>query len=809
MSETILPNTSTLENNTVISFNLETKNNIRYVGICIYNIESNEFSLCEYIENEHFTVLESILIQCRPTSFLFLSSNDLIDDKRIKMILNLCEIKLEELSKDYFQSASIENDLNKLLKENNIKNYISFLDLLIACKSMCSIIKYLSLLNDDSAINKCTLKNYNINEYVKLDKAAIIALNIFSNISRDKKNTNTMTLYDLLNKCKTKIGERKLLQWVMHPIRDVKKINDRLDIVEILKEDSVTRSMIQSDYLRKVCDLQYIIKKFKLFTNKKDDDDKRIVKNKNCCTIQDLVKLYDCIIVSKKIYYCLNDYKGRHRKTLDNNFLNPLKNIIISFDSFLKLIELTIDLEEVENNNYLISRKFDENLEKLANEKDHIYNLIKEHKIEVESDINFLKGNKKNSTKEDIKLVECNTNVFLFRAVKKDINYIQQRKKVYFQVRMNKSEILFHTNKLKDLCRKYENILYDYNIAQKELANKAIQVACSYWEQVVKLSEIISEIDVLCSFAFVSSSSISSYVRPIVEEGGKILQMKNSRHPLLESNFLLMNNFIPNDVYMNKDDKRLNIITGPNMGGKSTYIRQIALICLMAQLGCFVPCSYAKLPIFSQIMCRVGSSDIQLKGISTFFSEMIEISAIIKNADENTLVIIDELGRGTSTYEGFGISWSIANYILNHIKCFCLFATHFHEMSNLEEESSGAINNHVAAKIDNEKKKISFLYEIKQGYADKSYGVHVAQIAKLPKNVIDKAFEKSKELESVENRHYFKTKLKLKNKENDHINTYNQYFLHLKNIFRAHDEKQFISNVKENYSTLKEILNKI
>ncbi|CRG98401.1 DNA mismatch repair protein MSH2, putative [Plasmodium relictum] len=809
MSENILPNTSILDCNTVISFNLEIKSNIRYVGICIYNLDTNEFSLCEYIENEHFTTLESILIQCRPSCFLFLSSNDSIDDKRIKMILNLCEIKLEELSKNDFQSESIENDLNKLLKENNIKNYISFLNLSIACKSLCSIIKYLSLLNDDSAISKCTLKNYNINEYVKLDKAAIISLNLFQDKSEEKKkNANSITLYSFLNKCKTKIGERKLLQWITHPIRDLKKINERLDMVEILKEDSVTRSIIQSDYLRKVCDLQHIIKKFKLVTNTINDK-KKISRNKNWCTIEDLVKLYDCIIVSKKIYYCLSDYQGRYRKTLENNFLNPLKNIIISFDSFLKLVELTVDFEEIENNNYIISRKFDEHLEKLANEKDHVYNLIKEHKIEVEEDINFLKGTKKIGTKEDIKLVECNTNVFLFRAVKKDINYIQQRKKVYFQVRMNKSEILFHTNKLKDLCKKYENILYDYNIAQQELADKAIQVACSYWEQVIKLSEIISEIDVLCSFALASTSSISSYVRPILEENGRILQMKDSRHPLLESNFLLMNNFIPNDVYMNKDDKRLNIITGPNMGGKSTYIRQIALICLMAQLGSFVPCSYAKLPIFSQIMCRVGSSDIQLKGISTFFSEMIEISAIIKNADEKTLVIIDELGRGTSTYEGFGISWSIANYILNKIKCFCLFATHFHEMSNLEEECPSVINNHVAAKIDKERKKISFLYEIKKGYADKSYGVHVAQIAKLPKNVIDKAFEKSKELESVENRHYFKTKLKLKNLENDQINTCNQYQMHLKNIFNVNEEKEFISNVKESYSALKEILNEI
>ncbi|SCO64924.1 DNA mismatch repair protein MSH2, putative [Plasmodium vivax] len=850
---------------TVMSFNMETKNNIKYAGICIYNMNTNEFSLCEYIENEHFTILESLLIQCRPTCFLYLSSNDKLDDKRVKLILSLCEIKHRELGKsDFYNSCSMENDLNKLLKPTeDVKNCISFFKMQLACRSFTSIVKHLNLLNDYSATNKCLLTNYNINRYLKLDMAATIALNVHAeHMLVEKKASGSrggnLTLFTFLNKCKTKIGERKLLQWVMHPIRDEAKINERLDMVSILKEDGVMRSMIQSDYLRKVSDLDVIIKKLKIVNSAMGELEgegaarrmeggkmeggkmeggkmeggkieggktgaKKAGGGKNTCSIEDLVKMYDTVVVSKRIYYCLNDYEGKHRNTLERNFLTPLKEVLICLDSFVKLIELTVDFDELCNNNFLISRKFDEQLEKLASEKDETLGMIKEHRQEVEDDINHLKGvSKKNNAKEDIKLVDCNVNTFLFRAVKKDMSSIQQRKKTYFQVRMNKSEILFTTNKLKELCKRYEYILQDYNLSQEQLANKAIQVASSYWEPTTKLAKLIAQIDVLCAFAFVSASSLSVYVRPIVETNGQVLHLIESRHPLVESNFLLMNNFIPNDVHMNKTDKRLNIITGPNMGGKSTYIRQIALICLMAQIGCFVPCTYAKMPIFSQIMCRVGSSDIQLKGISTFFSEMIEISAIIKNADENTLVIIDELGRGTSTYEGFGISWAVAQYILNKIKCFCLFATHFHEMSNLEDEYQGATNNHVGAKIDPEKKKISFLYEIKKGYADKSYGVHVAQIAKLPQKVIDKAFEKSKELESVENRHYFRTKLaggKLHGEElpgatlpgtnpDDVHKTDVQSKTHdlLRGIFSATDEESFISHVGQNTEALREAL---
>ncbi|VEV56717.1 DNA mismatch repair protein MSH2, putative [Plasmodium vinckei vinckei] len=842
------------DNKLLVSLISELRNSIRYVGICIYSTTTNEFSLSEYIENDHFTTLESILIQTNPDSLIYLPCNNILDNKRIQLICNLCEIKLCELNKDIFQTMSIETDLEKLIKVNdNVKNYVSFLNLTLGSKALSSIIKYLNLLNEDSAINKCTLKWYNISKYVKLDKAAICSLNINTYISKEQKNNaggsnqilsqrnggNTMTLYKFLNRCKTKIGERKLLKWIMHPIRDEKKINQRLDMVEIMNDDQALRSMIQADYLRKVCDLDLIIKKLKIANN--------IVKNGNMsdnygathnrpyrnsnnkCTIEDLVKLYDTVVASKNIYYALNEYKNdthkqNTKKTLEENFIIPLESIIISLTSFLKLIELTVDFDQVIKNQFLISPNFDDNLMALSKEKEEIYKQILHHRAEVEEDINYLKRgdskskNTKNYSsnnsgmKEDVKLIDCNTNVFLFRSVKKDIVFIQQRKKTYNQVRVNKNEILFNTNKLRELCKQYQYALHSYNISQEQLANKAIEVASSYWEPFNKLSKIISQIDIFCSFAYVISQCISTYVRPIVEQNGKILEIRNSRHPLVEANYLQTQNFIPNDIYMDKENNRLNIITGPNMGGKSTYIRQIAIISLMAHIGCFVPSTYAKIPIFSQIMCRIGSSDIQLKGISTFFSEMIEVSAIIKNADSDTLVIIDELGRGTSTYEGFGISWSVANYLLNNIKCLCLFATHFHEISNLEDEYAAVSNNHVSAKIDDVKKKISFLYEIKKGFADKSYGVHVAQIAKLPQKVIDKSFEKSKELESIENKHYFKNKLKSNNDNNsieyDQAKTeiHNKSEACLKEIFKANNEQEFISLFKKNKGLLVELL---
>eukprot|EP01068_Selenidium_serpulae_P019604 Selendium_serpulae@DN6929_c0_g1_i1.p1 len=229
-----------------------------------------------------------------------------------------------------------------------------------------------------------------------------------------------------------------------------------------------------------------------------------------------------------------------------------------------------------------------------------------------------------------------------------------------------------------------------------------------------------------------------------------------------------------------------HVITGPNMGGKSTYIRQVALCVLMAQMGCFVPCDEATIPVVSHIMCRIGASDVQLKGISTFFAEMNEASAILASASPSALVIVDELGRGTSTYEGFGLAWAIARHLAVSTKCLSLFATHFHEMGALETEIPGVVNLHVASafksptstlsqsglsqsvegKKDDEpstaivesqsadrNRGLAFLYTVRPGVANQSYGVHVAELAGIPQRVLVRAREKTAELEIVERSH--------------------------------------------------------
>ena len=259
-----------------------------------------------------------------------------------------------------------------------------------------------------------------------------------------------------------------------------------------------------------------------------------------------------------------------------------------------------------------------------------------------------------------------------------------------------------------------------------------------------RTGEALATLDVLCSFAEVSTRQ--NYVRPRIKNDD-LIQIKKGRHPVIEST-IKDGIFVANESYIDRQDNTLLLITGPNMSGKSTYMRQVALIVLMAQIGCFVPCDGAEIGICDQIFTRIGASDNLSLGQSTFFVEMSELAYILNNATSKSLILLDEIGRGTSTYDGLSIAWAAAEYILEkHRKIRTLFATHYHEMTELEGSLEGSRNLNVEVK--EEEGNIVFLHQIGYGSSSRSYGIHVAELAGVPQSLLDRATEKLKDLETI------------------------------------------------------------
>lgn len=307
-----------------------------------------------------------------------------------------------------------------------------------------------------------------------------------------------------------------------------------------------------------------------------------------------------------------------------------------------------------------------------------------------------------------------------------------------------KNGTYFTVPALQSLADRYVNTQLEYKLQQQSIVEKALDTATTYLPVVESVASIIAELDVLVSFAMAAAVAPGDYVRPTLHaQGSGVLNLKDARHPCVE----LMDDmqFIANDYEMKRGESNFQVITGPNMGGKSTYIRGIGSIVVMAQIGMFVPCSSAELSVVDCILARVGAGDAVQKGVSTFMAEMLESSVILQAATKDSLLIIDELGRGTSTFDGFGLAWAISDYIVSKIGCMCLFATHFHELTALEGQHAGVKNKHVAAHIQDN--QMVLLYRLRDGPCTQSFGIHVSQMAGFPREAILRAKRKAAALE--------------------------------------------------------------
>ena len=537
----------------------------------------------------------------------------------------------------------------------------------------------------------------NTKSYLKLDINARRNLELTSSLRLKER---TYSLLWLLDKTKTAMGSRMLKNWIENPLVDKNEINKRYDIVEKLETEFILKEELR-EYLYQVYDLERLSGRIGYGnTNGRD-----LLQLKNSLKVLPNIKSILDNLKYEKTIETLDDLYELLQNSIDEDAPVTIKEGGIIKSGF------NLELDELKENrssgkDFVIKMESEErNRTGIKNLKVG-YNKIFGYYIEV--------------SKSNIGLI------------KEEYNYIRKQTLAncerYVTPLLKEKEALI-------LGAEEKIINLEYNLFI-EIKNK-VQ---TYIKRIQNIAKVIAEIDVLQSFAKISEEN--NYIRPIITDK-RIVEIIDNRHPVVEK--VLETPFVPNDILMDEKTNIL-IITGPNMAGKSTYMREFAITVIMAQIGCFVPAKKCTLPIFDQIFTRIGASDDLVSGDSTFMVEMKEANEAITNATNNSLIIFDELGRGTATYDGLSLAQAIIEYIHNNIKCKTLFSTHYHELTKLEDHFENLKNVHVSALEENG--NITFLHKIKNGSVDKSYGIHVAKLANLPKSLIKRANEILNDYES-------------------------------------------------------------
>ena len=673
------------KNNYIMSIYMDSTN----LSITYSDISTSEIfctSIFEMNRDNLITVLEEEVIRINPSEVI-INSN----------ILKSLEKSINKLFKNLrIMNTKVDIDLNfKSLIDNNKEFYKDNLNNKILLFSVDNFYSYVCRfnvkLNDFKNINI-----YKLTDYLRIDANSRINLELKKN---NFSNDINGSLLSVINFTKTPMGFRLLSKWLDQPLVEIEKIKIRQDLVETLIFNSQLRNDLEEE-LSNISDIERINSKIS-FGN---------------CNARDLIHLKNSLSAAPKI------------KTLflnGNSLFSSLALKIPDTTYIYNLIDSSIqeDVGILLKEGNLIKIGYDEELDKIRNSK--IQGKEKLIKYEVEQKIN--------TGIKNLRLIYNKKTGYFFEVTKSYQSLVPE----YFELK----QTLTNANRYKtDELTNIENMIFG---SESDIIEKEYEIFISIRNTIKmnikilqELSDIISFIDSIFSLSVVAFKY--NYCKPNINKDG-IIEITNGRHPVIENFLNSSNEFIPNDLIIGQKNNLVQIITGPNMSGKSTYIRQLALIIILAQIGSFVPAESANISIVDKIFTRIGASDNLYKGESTFMVEMKEVNNILRHATKDSLIILDEVGRGTSTFDGLSLAWAILEYIINKIHSKTLFATHYHELIDLEHVFNCVKNKHIQVIEDNENDEIVFMRKIMDGGANKSYGIAVAKLAGIPIEVINRS----------------------------------------------------------------------